>query len=42
LGLLIAGLIRAFLNPATVARHLAKGRYSSVIKAALLGVPVPL
>ncbi len=41
-GLLVAGLIRAFLNPNTVARHLGSGRFSSVFKASLLGVPVPL
>lgn len=41
-GLLVAGLIRAFLNPNTVAKHLGSGRFSSVFKASLLGVPVPL
>jgi len=41
-GLLVAGLIRAFLNPASVSRHLGAGRFSSVFKASLLGVPVPL
>jgi uncharacterized membrane protein YraQ (UPF0718 family) len=41
-GLIVAGLIRVFLNPSTVARHLGQGRFSSVFKASLLGVPVPL
>lgn len=41
-GLVAAGLIRVFLNPATVARHLGKGRFSSVFKASLVGIPVPL
>ncbi len=41
-GLLVAGLIRTFLNPATVVRHLGAGRFSSVFKASLLGVPIPL
>ena len=41
-GLLIAGLIRVFLNPAAVSRHLGKGRFSSVLKASILGIPVPL
>ncbi len=41
-GLLVSGLFRVFLNPATIARHLGTGRFSSVFKAALLGVPVPL
>jgi uncharacterized membrane protein YraQ (UPF0718 family) len=41
-GLFVAGLIRVFLNPSTIARHLGTGRFSSVFKASLLGVPVPL
>ena len=41
-GLMVAGLIRAFLNPNTVARHLGSGRFTSVFKASLIGVPVPL
>jgi uncharacterized protein len=42
LGITIAGLLRVVLNPNTVLHHLGRGRYSSVIKAALLGVPLPL
>ncbi len=42
LGISIAGLLRVILNPNTVLRHLGQGRYSSVFKAALLGVPLPL
>ena len=41
-GLAIAGLIRVFLDAATVARHLGRGRYLPVVKAALLGIPLPL
>lgn len=41
-GLLVAGLIRVFLNPAAVAQHLGIGRLVSVFKASLLGIPVPL
>ena len=41
-GLMVAGLIRAFLNPNTVARHLGSGRFTSIFKASLIGVPVPL
>ncbi|MDD3814394.1 MAG: SO_0444 family Cu/Zn efflux transporter [Desulfocapsaceae bacterium] len=41
-GILVAGLLKIFLNPETVARHLGSGRFSSVIKAAILGVPLPL
>jgi len=41
-GLLVGGLLKTFLSPAYVARHLGKGRFSSVFKAALLGIPIPL
>jgi len=42
LGLLASGLLRVFLNPGSVARHLGRGRFRSVFKAALLGIPLPL
>jgi uncharacterized membrane protein YraQ (UPF0718 family) len=42
MGITIAGLLRVILNPNTVLKHLGRGRYSSVVKAALLGVPLPL
>jgi len=41
-GLLVSGLFRVFLNPNSIARHLGRGRFSSVFKAALIGVPIPL
>ena len=41
-GLLVSGLMRVFLNPNSVSRHLGRGRFSSVIKAAFLGIPIPL
>ncbi len=41
-GLLVAGLLRVFLSPASVARHFGQGRFLSVFKASLLGVPIPL
>jgi uncharacterized membrane protein YraQ (UPF0718 family) len=41
-GLLVSGLFRVFLNPSSIARHLGSGRFASVFKAALIGVPVPL
>jgi uncharacterized membrane protein YraQ (UPF0718 family) len=41
-GLVVSGLLRVFLNPNSVVRHLAKGRFSSVFKAAFLGIPIPL
>jgi hypothetical protein len=42
LGITIAGVLRVFLNPNTVLNHLGRGRYSSVVKAALFGIPLPL
>jgi uncharacterized membrane protein YraQ (UPF0718 family) len=42
LGLLVSGLLRVFLNPNSVSRHLGRGRFSSVFKAAFLGIPIPL
>jgi len=41
-GLLVGGLLKVFLSPAYVAAHLGTGRYRSVFKAALLGIPIPL
>jgi len=41
-GLLVGGMLKTFLSPAYVAAHLGKGRFSSVFKAALLGIPIPL
>lgn len=42
IGILIAGLLKVFLNPNTILNHLGRGRFLSVIKASLLGVPLPL
>ncbi|MDY6952722.1 MAG: SO_0444 family Cu/Zn efflux transporter [Thermodesulfobacteriota bacterium] len=41
-GILVGGLLKVFLSPALVANHLGRGRLVSVIKAALLGIPIPL
>ncbi|KPJ98369.1 MAG: permease [Desulfobacterales bacterium SG8_35] len=41
-GMLVGGLLKVFLNPSFVADHLGKGKISSVIKAALFGIPIPL
>jgi uncharacterized membrane protein YraQ (UPF0718 family) len=41
-GLLVSGLLRVFMNPASVAQHFGQGRIKSVVKAALLGIPIPL
>ena len=42
LGILIAGLLKVTLNPNFIVKHLGKGRYASVAKAAFFGVPLPL
>jgi uncharacterized membrane protein YraQ (UPF0718 family) len=41
-GMFVGGLLKVFLNPAFVVEHLGKGRFMSVIKAALFGIPIPL
>jgi uncharacterized membrane protein YraQ (UPF0718 family) len=41
-GLLVSGLLKVFLDPALVARHLGRGRFASVFKAAMIGIPIPL
>ncbi len=41
-GILVGGLLKVFISPATVAGHLGKGRFTSVFKAALFGIPIPL
>ena len=41
-GILMGGLLKVFLSPSQVARHLGQGRFSSVFKAALFGIPLPL
>jgi uncharacterized membrane protein YraQ (UPF0718 family) len=41
-GILVGGMLRIFLSPGTVAKHLGRGRFSSVFKASILGIPIPL
>jgi len=41
-GLVVGGLLKVFLSPAYVASHLGEGRFKSVFKAALFGIPIPL
>ncbi len=42
IGILIAGMLQVILSPTFILNHLGSGRFKSVIKAALLGVPLPL
>ena len=41
-GLMISGILRVFITPEFIARHLGEGRFMSVFKAALFGIPIPL
>jgi uncharacterized membrane protein YraQ (UPF0718 family) len=41
-GILVAGILRVFLNPGAVVKHLGRGKLLSVVKAALMGIPIPL
>ena len=41
-GLAVGGLLKMFLSADYVATHLGSGKFASVFKAALLGVPMPL
>ena len=41
-GIFMAGLVRAFMPDDFVLRHLGKNNITSVIKASLIGVPIPL
>lgn len=41
-GLLVGGLLKMFITPSTVAAYFGRGRVRSVLKAALIGIPIPL
>ncbi|MDT8335136.1 MAG: permease [Desulfurivibrionaceae bacterium] len=41
-GIVVAGLLKTFLSTEYVARHLGRGRFKPVLKAALFGIPIPL
>lgn len=42
LGFLIAGLLHVFVNESTLTRHLSGNGWKSVVKAAAIGIPLPL
>lgn len=42
LGFLLAGLLHEFVRPETMSRHLSGHGWKPVVKAALLGIPLPL
>lgn len=41
-GILIAGVLKVMISPELIVNHLGKGRYTSVMKAAFFGIPLPL
>ncbi len=41
-GLMVAGIMRLYLQPESVAHYFHRGRFRSVLYAALLGIPIPL
>ncbi|MBM3300553.1 MAG: hypothetical protein FJY85_11420 [Deltaproteobacteria bacterium] len=41
-GFLMAGILRVYLPPESVARYFRTGRIRSVLNAALFGIPIPL
>jgi len=41
-GFLVGGILHVFLRTGTIARHLGDGNLLSVLKATLLGIPLPL
>jgi len=42
LGIVAAGFIKIYINQDIIVRHLRNGRFLSVIKASLFGIPLPL
>ncbi len=42
IGIIVAGVLKVTLNANTIIRHLGQGRFASVVKASVLGVPLPL
>lgn len=42
LGFFVAGLLRAFVTEAWVRRHLGKGGFFQILKAVVIGIPLPL
>jgi hypothetical protein len=42
LGFLISGILSVFISPKWVEKHLGAGRFGSIVKATLFGIPLPL
>jgi uncharacterized protein len=41
-GFAVAGILRMYVRPDSVAHYFYRGRFRSVVLAAFLGIPVPL
>lgn len=41
-GFLISGVLSVFISPRWIEKHLGGGKFSSIIKATLFGIPLPL
>lgn len=41
-GLMISGILSVFISPRSISRHLGEGRFLPVLKAAIMGIPLPL
>ncbi len=41
-GIVAAGCLKVFISQQFISRHLREGRYRSVFKASLFGIPLPL
>jgi uncharacterized protein len=42
LGLTLAGIMRVYITPESIAHYFRRGRLRSVLYASALGVPIPL
>ncbi len=42
LGITVSALLKAVMSPESVAKHLGKGKFLPVFKAAFFGIPLPL
>ena len=41
-GFVVAGMLRVYIQPDSVAHYFYRGRFKSVLYASLLGIPIPL
>lgn len=42
LGFVVAGILRVYIRPESVAHYFHRGRFRSVLYAGLVGIPIPL